>query len=156
MAAYDPEAIAVALYNLGKSAKKPNGTDAAFGFSSRKLVLWGDDDRSHRPSLYMAQRVTPVKGAERPVPGIKTMNFSFFIYTDAKNATDDNPGSTILNAPILALWNALQPKGADIMTQRQTLGGLVNNAYVDGDIFFDPGDIDGDGMAIIPVKVLVP
>jgi hypothetical protein len=37
---------------------------------------------------------------------------------------------------------------------RQTLGGLVSHCYIDGKIMKDPGDIDGDGVAVIPVKIL--
>ena len=37
---------------------------------------------------------------------------------------------------------------------RQTLGGLVSNCYIGGKIMKDPGDLDGDAIAVIPVKIL--
>jgi hypothetical protein len=32
--------------------------------------------------------------------------------------------------------------------------GLVSHVWIDGKIMKDPGDIDGDGIAVIPVKIL--
>lgn len=154
MAIITREEVSLALFNLAGTATIASAP--AFKFKSRKLVLWADCPLERRPALYMAERIQSYMGAERPVPAKRTWNYSFFIYTNAKNATDTNPGSAILNPLLDALLAALAPTGADLMQQRQTLGGLVNNAYVDGDVFFDPGDIDGDGMAIVPVKVLVP
>jgi hypothetical protein len=40
------------------------------------------------------------------------------------------------------------------VTGRQTLGGLVSHCWIDGKIMKDSGDIDGDGIAVIPVKIL--
>ena len=54
--------------------------------------------------------------------------------------------------PLLdAVDAALAP---NIVTRRQTLGGLVSHVWIDGKIMKDPGDIDGDGIAVIPVKIL--
>ncbi len=33
---------------------------------------------------------------------------------------------------------------------RKTLGGLVSNCYIGGKIMKDRGDLDGDGIAVIP------
>jgi len=49
---------------------------------------------------------------------------------------------------------SLKPSPATL--GRQTLGGLVSNCYIDGKIMKDPGDLDGDGIAVIPVKILAP
>ena len=39
---------------------------------------------------------------------------------------------------------------------RQTLGGLVYNAQVSGKIIKEHGDIDGQALLIVPIKILVP
>jgi hypothetical protein len=36
----------------------------------------------------------------------------------------------------------------------QTLGGLVSHCYIDGKTMKDDGDFDGNGTAVIPVKIL--
>jgi hypothetical protein len=37
---------------------------------------------------------------------------------------------------------------------RQTLDGLVFHCFIDGKILKGPGDIDGDGIAVMPMKIL--
>jgi hypothetical protein len=41
------------------------------------------------------------------------------------------------------------------VTRKQTLGGLVSHVWIDGKVMKGPGDLDGDGVAVIPVKILV-
>ena len=36
----------------------------------------------------------------------------------------------------------------------QTLGGLVSHCRVDGAVLKDPGDLDGDGLLWVPLKIL--
>lgn len=38
----------------------------------------------------------------------------------------------------------------------QTLGGLVRDCWLDGKYTVDPGDLDGQAKAVIPVRMLVP
>lgn len=40
------------------------------------------------------------------------------------------------------------------VTRKQTLGGLVPHCWIDGKVMKDPGDLDGDGIAVIPLKIL--
>ena len=44
----------------------------------------------------------------------------------------------------------------DLLTQRFTLGGLVQWARIEGRVFKDPGDLTGLGLAIVPMSILVP
>jgi hypothetical protein len=37
---------------------------------------------------------------------------------------------------------------------RQTLGGLVSHCWIDGKVMKDPRDMYGDGLALIPIKIL--
>jgi hypothetical protein len=152
--AYIPrEQIFLALFNLVATIQVGTPLAVPWKTKSRKLKLWNEVPVELRPALFMAERVQTYFGSERPVPAKRTYNVSFFIYTNAKNATDTNPGSAILNPLLDAIDAALAP---NVMTGRNDLGGLVNHCFIDGDVFVDPGDIDGDGLAIIPVKIVVP
>jgi hypothetical protein len=51
---------------------------------------------------------------------------------------------------------APQPDDPGFLDKRNTLGGLVHHCFISGRIFKDPGDIDDQGMIVIPIKVLVP
>jgi hypothetical protein len=104
-----------------------------------------------RPALFMFERGGETyRGAERNVPPIVTINVEVFIYTDAHEV--EVPAS-ILNPLLDALDTALLP---DKMTGKQTLGGLVHHVWIEGRIIKEPGDLDGDGLAVVPIKVLVP
>lgn len=48
---------------------------------------------------------------------------------------------------------ALQPRP---IGSAQTLGGLVRDCWFDGKYTVDPGDLDGQAKAVIPVRMLVP
>jgi hypothetical protein len=41
-----------------------------------------------------------------------------------------------------------------VANNRQTLGGLVSHCRVDGAVLKDPGDLDGDGLLWVPLKIL--
>ncbi len=40
--------------------------------------------------------------------------------------------------------------------QTQTLGGLVDHCYIEGDVICVPGDLDGLGMIHVPVTIMLP
>jgi len=37
---------------------------------------------------------------------------------------------------------------------RQTLGGMVSHCRIDGQVMKDPGDLDGDALLWVPLKIL--
>lgn len=43
-----------------------------------------------------------------------------------------------------------------IGSQAQTLGGLVDHCYIEGEVICVPGDLDGTGMIDVPLTVVVP
>ena len=66
------------------------------------------------------------------------------------------PGATALNAALDAIDAALLPAGADAALGRQTLGGAVHDCKISGVPVRDPGDLDGDGLAIVSVRLTGP
>ena len=119
-----------------------------FTICSRRLRHWSDVPKSERPALFMVcHGESSVYRAEN-VPAYTTMSVKLFIYTDGsdKLSVPDTDISIILDA----IDRALSPGPGEA---RQTLGGLVSHCRIDGEILRDPGDMDDDGLIIVPILV---
>jgi hypothetical protein len=71
----------------------------------------------------------------------------------------DDPGkiATQLNNQIVdAALTALLPTGGDTLAERFTLGGLAYHVWVNGKVFKDSGDMDGQGLVLVPISILLP
>ena len=117
--------------------------------SFRRLRLWSDVPSGEKPALFMYERAEKISNGNADLP-ITELNVDLFIYIDAGKDQSIAP-ITVLNPLVDAVVNALKPGPA---FRSQTLGGLVSRCYIDGQIMKEPGDLDGDGIAIIPVKIL--
>jgi hypothetical protein len=73
-----------------------------------------------------------------------------FIYTWSKGA--DIPAS-LLN-PLIDYVDVTL-RGSN-QSGRQTLGGIVDHVWRDGATLFVGGDLEGDGLAAIPIRVRIP
>lgn len=127
-------------------------TAPGFRTYSRRMKLWGDMSDAEKPSLILFTPTEQWVSTGLQNPQKTTLDATIFIYTiDGKDPTA---------VPIIAMNNlldavcgVLQPSP---LYQNQTLGGLVSNCWVEGEIYKEPGDLDGDGLAMIPLKILVP
>lgn len=146
----DREAIFAAVFALAWGAYAWKNNQA----TARRLKLWSDVPKEQRPALFQFEGTEETYtysgiGAQPK----RLLEARLFIYTDCSDP--DTIGSTILNATVSAVEAALAP----LFTgggQQQTLGGLVHSCRIEGKVFRDPGDLDGDGMARIPVMILCP
>lgn len=149
------EAIFAALFALVWAAYPWKNNQSL----ARRLLLWGDVPTEQRPALFQFEGTEETYsysagGGSQPK---RVLEARLFIYTDCK--VPSIIGSTILNTTITAVETALAPTFADSLGlggQQQTLGGLVHSCRIEGKVFRDPGDIDGDGMARIPVMMVCP
>lgn len=121
----------------------------AFVTKSRRLRLWGEVPSGEKPAIFMYERDDNYTNGKNYLQ-IVEMNVDLYIYIDAGKDQSIAP-ITALNPLVDAVDAALAPSRA---TGRQTLSGLVSNCYIDGKVMKDPGDLDGDGIAVIPVKIL--
>ena len=122
---------------------------ASFVTASRRLQLWSSMSPGQKPAIFQYERDDTYTNGKNYLP-IVEMNVDLYIYTAPGTDSGITPIS-ILNPLIDAIYVALAP---NIVTHRQTLGGLVSHVWIDGKIMKDPGDLDGDGIAVIPVKIL--
>jgi hypothetical protein len=139
------EAIICTLFNLVS-------TSASFSTTSRRLKLWSDVAPTDKPALFLYERGDVYVRASEAVPESVTINVDLYIYIDAGKDQSAVPAAT-LNNLIDAIDSALVP---NYLTGLQTLGGLVSHCWIDGKVMKDAGDLDGDGVAVIPIKILVP
>lgn len=121
---------------------------SAFVTASRKFRLWTDVPLEARPALFVLERNEDSEmGARATVAGVVTYNVDVFIYTNAQDAAVP---ASIMNPLLDALDAALAPPypGA-----KQTLGGKVYHVWNEGPVLKDNGDLDGQGLAVVPCKI---
>lgn len=143
------EDVFQALFALGQGlswAASPGG----FAFASRRVRLW-DALGAAQPALCQAEHDETIEQV-RGLPPKLTLNASWLIYQNA--GADPNAVPASLNNLILDAVQAAFPNPDG--DQVQTLGGLVDRCWINGRIFKDPGDLDGQGLIIVPIQILIP
>lgn len=124
--------------------------------TSRRVKLFGDVPSEMQPACFQAEHGT----TEKQVTGMpyKTiLEATWIIYQCV--ARDTNAiGASENNSILKGVRQALAPLPSDpgFLDKRNTLNGLVYHCYIDGRLFKDSGDIDGQGMMTVPIKLLVP
>jgi hypothetical protein len=145
------EAISVALFNLLKGITF-GSPPTPFQLAARAGRMWDAIPSGSQPAMFLFQ-VGETATQRTNIALYKwEMEFWCLIYLQADAAardTTDVTEETQMNAIMDALEKALQP----IPGEKQTLGGLVNNVWIEGQVIFDTGIIDQQCAIIIPLKV---
>ena len=140
------EAIVVALFGL--LAAVPG-----FAVCERRLRHWNDVPDAEQPYLCLAQggqsvaQGDPAKG----VPPKWTLEADIYLYA---RTTGGLVPASVLNPLVDAVEDALQPQ-YPALEKCQTLGGLVQHCWIEGNIETDEGTLGDQAVAIIPIKILV-
>lgn len=142
------EQVSQALFNLIDGV-------ISFQTSSRRMKQWDDIANVLKPALYLTEQKEHHVRAESQAPVVRTITYEAYIFiaTTDPNAVPMTQLNNILDLIDPAVGGVLKP---DAMTNRQTLGGLVWDCFIDGEIDKVPGDFDGQGVAIIPIRVIIP
>jgi hypothetical protein len=148
------ETIMAALCALLADAQfaRPINGRSSWGLFSRRVKLWSDVAGADQPALLVAEHGENVAYGGESLPGKTTLNVDLLVYVASGKDPDAVPASD-LNVALDALFACLAPGPAD---GRQTLGGVVAYCRIEGRIVKDPGDLDGQGLALVPVKILAP
>lgn len=117
-----------------------------------------------QPALYLLEGDEETKERGRGLPPVHVWDVDLWVWAKipvgATIGVPDGttPGASIINPLLDAVEAALAPAGADLGQGVQTLGGLVSHCWIEGKTVKVPGDImkDGQCLAIIPVKIMVP
>lgn len=121
---------------------------------SRRVELFSDCPA--QPACYQAEHgdvVSQITG----MPYKTILEAKWIIYQNV--ASDPNLlGAVENNLIIEGCYRALAPRPDDpgFLYERNTLNGLVHHCFISGNLFKDPGDLDSQGMMVIPIKLLVP
>lgn len=120
----------------------------------RRLKLWTDVSMANRPACFIFEGGFETYSWSESAIAKRVIEVRLFVYLNAK---DPNViGASLLNDVIDALDSAFAFSGEDLTKGRKTLGGLVYHCRIDGRIMKDPGDLDGDAVLIVPVKIILP
>lgn len=122
-----------------------------FVTSSRRLKHWTDVAPAEQPALFQVQ-----KGENwterRGLPPVRRLSVELFVYV-ATGADPTVAPSQVMNPLIDAIEAALTPDPGQLT---QSLGGLVEHAWIAGRIETDEGLLGDQAVAIVPVEILVP
>lgn len=144
------EALCAQLAQARFSA--PINANDTWAMLSRRLRLWSDVSAADQPALFVTEHAENIAFASETLPGKTTLNVDLFVYISSGQDPQTIPARD-LNIALDALTEALAPPpGSD----SQTLGGLVYHCRIEGRIVKDPGDLDGQGLALVPLKILAP
>jgi len=121
---------------------------------SRRLKLWSDVPMASRPACFLYEGGAETYSWEVSPARKCVLDIKAFIYLNAK---DPNiVGASLINDVLDALDEAFVPIGSDVSLERKTLDGLAYNCRIDGKVVKDPGDLDGDALLILPIKITLP
>jgi hypothetical protein len=149
IAAFDADAGTITLSDAVTADGTAEDFTTGFLTVSRRVQFWSQV--TEQPALFIRH-----DGDDDSHPNIifgKTeVSVELWIYSKA--GEDPNTAPDIaLNQLVKAIRNSLLP---DAPTGKFTLGGLVDWCRIEGHSSFDPGDIDGQSKALLPVKLLLP
>jgi len=116
---------------------------------SRRLKLWSDAPL--QPACFITVHAEDDAYQSETTPSKTTINAELFVYFKTNDPTcipaDDI--DSILDGIDAAL--KVSP-----VTGKQDLSGTVSHCRREGRVMLDPGDVDGQGIAVIPLKIFVP
>jgi hypothetical protein len=125
-----------------------------WGLASRRIKLWSEVPARLRPALFQLESGPEAYQWGSLATPRRTFEAKLFLYFDARDPS--KPGSRVMNEALDALDAALVPRAADAAKGRQTLGGAVYDCKIIGVPVRDTGDLDGDGLAVVSVRLVGP
>jgi hypothetical protein len=125
-----------------------------WGLASRRMKLWSEVPAALRPAFFQLESGPEIYQWASPATPKRTLEAKLFIYFDARDPM--TPGATAINNALDAIDAALAPESSNIGLGRQTLGGTVYDCKIVGVPVRDTGDLDGDGLAVIAVRLIGP
>ena len=121
---------------------------------TRKLKLWTDVPASSRPACFLFEGgLESYAWNEGAVPK-RVIEAKIFVYLNARDHAVF--GASLIDEVMDALDAAFALSGSDVALGRNTLVGQVYSCRIDGKVLKDPGDLDGDALLVVPVKLVLP
>jgi len=131
--------------------------DGSTGFKNalavaRRLVHWDNVPRDQQPTFYLIDHEETA--VRQQILGVRTIQAMAWVYAAIDLTDPAVVGSMILNSFLDGFEAALAPSPAE--PGRQTLGGLASEVFVEGTLLKDPGDLEGQALLMVPIKLRLP
>lgn len=144
----DAEPIYQALFDLTASLAWPPA--GALAFAARRVRTF--EELPDQPALCQAETSETVAQVTRQ-QSVTTLEARWLIYHQAGRDDDAIPAQTT-NAILAAVRGLfVDPADPDFA---QTLGGRVHKCWIEGQVQKFQGDLDGQTLIVVPIKILVP
>lgn len=141
------ESIFAALF---AQASVANTGHTKFGVMSRRFIPWSQRSNLESPEFYQLQ--LPQMSKQNTFgANVWKLHAIWFIYVPVNTDDFKTVVSTTLNNYLDALDNAIS---ASLSGQKQTLGNLVTNAWIDGDVIVDEGLLSPPALIAIPISII--
>ena len=119
-----------------------------FNTTSRRARILSDVPQEEQPALFVYQ-VNEMVNTVPSLESVHTLKADVIVYVWEE---DESVSPSIkLNPLIDAIENALAPEM--LTNNKQTLGGLVEHCWIEGDIQTDEGVLGNQALAIIPILI---
>lgn len=133
-----------------------NGSTTWASPPSRRLKMFNAIDPSAQPALFIVQHREFYDAKGFGIPPKRYLEVGLWCF--APTGGDDIVGDELLDSMEEGI-ETIMNKPDDLMRNELTLGGLCYYAKIDreSNLFIrDPGDIDGQALLILPVRILLP
>lgn len=146
-----------ALANLMQTVVFPepvNGS-ATWISVSRRLKMFNQIDPSAQPACFVVQHTESYVNPGMGTPPIRILTVGLWCFASTKDETVI--GDSLLDSMLAGIENVFTPD--DVMNNELTFGGLCTYAKIDmrsNMLRRDPGDIDGQALLILPVRIMLP
>lgn len=139
-----------AIYGSLFAALRGAVTDLGFRTISRRVRLWTDVNPADQPALFMQQVSERAEYAGRNIPIKWDLFVDVPVYVFGGQGPDDSP-MPLLNAAIDAIESLFPPGGP-----KPTTFGLrgVSEVRIFGDVEIGQGNLSGQGVAVIPIRIV--
>ena len=115
--------------------------------ASRRLKHYSDVSPSEQPAMFVTQAAQFVKQT-KGLPSQYTLDAKIWVYTNDPDPT---------KAPAQAINDIMDQVDAILKpttpANKQTLGGLVEHCWIDGEIITDEGTLGDQSVAIYTIKM---
>jgi hypothetical protein len=145
---FDPEVVSLALFILLGQAQ--------FTFQSmdRKGKIWSNVNITDQPYFALIERGGEV--VQNQAIGLTKHTLHFLVLVYIRADADQSPSAPVPATQLNAAWKAIEGIMNSVpLGERQTLGGIVNNAWINGPVMIDTGILDEQCALMIPIDVEV-
>lgn len=141
------EPIYAALFALVQTAVAPHAVTIA-----RRFQLASQVPPVEQPAVFQVQKAERTQHERRGLPAKYYLSVDLIVYVQAGDSA--SIPSQAINAILDAIDTALAPTPGDPMNN-QTLGGLVEHAWIEGEALIVEGTLQDQSVAIVPIQMYV-